>query len=176
MAGSLAVRTVPYVRQAEVKDHDVIRAWSAPVARRSRTPAIPLRLLGLGLLLFGLLYTHAATPESTAEHLASGSGTLTGIAGHALPGPEEPAAAARHDRAEAPTDPHGDGSHRQQHTLDECGLGQPSQGPALGVPCLTALRSAAETLVPPLVHVRPSAVRGFVASIPHAAESPVLRI
>ncbi|MEB8339517.1 hypothetical protein [Streptomyces endophyticus] len=154
----------------------MMTAWSPSGALRSRSTAIPLRLLGLGVLLFGLLYTHAVSPESTVGHVASGSGTSTAIAGHTAPGPEQPVAIATHGPAEAPVDHHGGDSHGQQHALDECGLGQPSQGPALGLPCLTSLSSAAETVVPPLVHIRPSAVRGFVVPIPHAAESPVLRI
>ncbi|MFD0554515.1 hypothetical protein ACFQ0X_39215 [Streptomyces rectiviolaceus] len=154
----------------------MITAWSPCGALRSRSTAIPLRLLGLGLILFSLLYTHAASPESTAGHVASGSGASTAIGGHAEPGPGQPVAIATHYPAEVPVDHHGGDSHGQQHALDECGLGQPSQSPALGLPCLTSLSSAAETVVPPLVHVRPSAVRGFVVPIPHAAESPVLRI
>lgn len=140
--------------------------------------AIPLRLLGLGLLLFGVLYTHAASPESTAHHVASGGGasTSTGIAGHPEPGLGQAVAPATHDPSEVPVNHHGGDSPGQQHVFDECGLGQPSQSPVLGLPCLTSLGSAAETVVPPLVHVRPSAVRGFVVPIPHAAESPVLRI
>ncbi|MGW7090423.1 hypothetical protein ACWGH2_44030 [Streptomyces sp. NPDC054871] len=154
----------------------MITAWSTSGALRSRSTAIPLRLLGLGLILFALLYAHAASPESTAGHLASGSATPTANAGQVEFGPGQPVATATHDPAEAPVDHHGGDSHGQQHTLDECALGQPSQAPALGLPCLTSLSSAAEAAVPPLAHVRPSAVRGFVVPIPHAAESPVLRI
>ncbi|MEV2253743.1 hypothetical protein AB0I94_24725 [Streptomyces sp. NPDC050147] len=154
----------------------MITAWSPSRVLRSRSTAIPLRLLGLGLILFGLLYAHAASPESTARHLASGSVTSAAIVGHVELGPEQPVATATRDATEAPVDHHGGDGHGRQSSLDECGLGQPAQGPVLGLPCLTSLGSAAETVVPPLVHVRPSAVRGFVVPIPHAAESPVLRI
>ncbi|MFM9373349.1 hypothetical protein [Streptomyces sp. Da 82-17] len=169
----------------------MITAWSPSGVRRGRPTATARRLLGLGLLLLGLLYMHAASPDSAVAHLAPGGGALTAHAGHAAPGAGGTAATATHPPDEEPADHrdrHGDDSHAlhghggdghgDRHAFEECTLGQPSQGPAVGMPCLTPLSwdPPAEPVTPPLVHVHPSAVRGFVAPIPHAAESPVLRI
>ncbi|TGB09389.1 hypothetical protein [Streptomyces sp. MZ04] len=143
---------------------------------RSRSSAAPLRLLGLGLILFGLLYTHAVSPDATVGHLASAEGVSAQAAdaSHSALVRHVASASQGHDATDQPSGGHGD--HGGQHAFEECGLGQPSQGPEVDVPALSPLGLAVEDEAPHIAHVRPSAVRGFVIPIPHAAESPVLRI
>ncbi|MFP3988881.1 hypothetical protein U9R90_15535 [Streptomyces sp. E11-3] len=141
----------------------MITAWSPSGAQRSRPSAIPLRLLGLGLMLLGLLYMHAASPEATVGHLRA-DGAVAHSVGE-LPG------------AERERQQHGGDGQQHTATAGECELGQPPSGPDVDVPCLSPLSTEAVDPAPYAEHVHhPAAVRGFVAPISHAAESPVLRI
>jgi hypothetical protein len=134
-------------------------------------------LLGLGLILFGLLYTHAASPDATVGHLNSIDSVSAHMTGAAHSAPVQQVASATlggQGDTESPGERHG--GHSEQHAFAECGLGQPSPGPEVDVPCLSPLSPTAEHETPQAEQVRPSSVRGFVVPIPHAAESPVLRI
>ncbi|MHC0429445.1 hypothetical protein ACX6XY_04530 [Streptomyces sp. O3] len=130
---------------------------------------VPLRLLGLGLMLFGLLYSHVVSPEATVGHLRP-DGAVSALSYSPLdPLPDSPYDSGGRS-----------GGHgRHTATVGECALGQPPSGPDMGLPCLSPLAAEAvdPAAAPYAEHAhRPAAVRGFVAPIPHAAESPVLRI
>ncbi|MEU6819584.1 hypothetical protein ABZ921_03070 [Streptomyces atriruber] len=132
--------------------------------------------MGLGLFLFGLVFAHAASPEATSRHIGAGSGVVAadpvvGVA-HAA---DVPAVAGDASAvAEAP------GSHRhdhpQSHTVEECALGQPPQGPDVDLPCLSPLGAAWQAVVPVPAGAQRVAGRDFVVPIAHAADSTILRI
>ncbi|MEV0321070.1 hypothetical protein ACIBKX_17845 [Streptomyces sp. NPDC050658] len=109
--------------------------------------------MGLGLLLFGLVFTHAASPDATSGHLAVDSG----IAAPGVPG-------GHHQ------------DHEQQHTVEECALGQPPQGPDVDMPCLSPLDSDQRAGASLLTRAHAVAGRDFVVPIAHAADSTILRI
>jgi hypothetical protein len=138
----------------------VITAWSPSGARRSRSTAALWRVLGLGLFLFGLLYTHAVSPEATVSHLA-----VEGVHSELV--------------AVADAEPagHSGGHERHHHAGEDCTLGQPPQSPDIAVPCLSPLPSVSDSIVPlprPL-WVRHAPADGM-APPTHAAASAVLRI
>ncbi|KUO14995.1 hypothetical protein [Streptomyces dysideae] len=139
----------------------MITAWSPSGARRSRSTAALWRVLGLGLFLFGLLYTHAVSPEATVSHLGTDRVSVSTVHVESV--------------AEDLTD-HSDG-HGHQHAGEDCALGQPSQGPDMAAPCLSPLHPVSdenEPLRP--VAVRHAAPRDLVAPPAHAAASAVLRV
>ncbi|MEU5112889.1 hypothetical protein AB0G64_15445 [Streptomyces longwoodensis] len=159
----------------------MITAWSLSGVQRSRSTAALWRVLGLGLFLFGLLYTHAVSPDATVRHLASSEGVAVfdvhfePVADHA-----KVASATSSVRTsgtpDAPLGDHHDG-HGQHHAGGECALGQPPQGPDLAVPCLSALSTeSVDNGVPQSVCAHHTAARAIVAPIAHAADSAVLRI
>ena len=155
----------------------MITAWSPSGVRRSRSSAALWRVLGLGLFLFGLLYTHAASPDTTVSHLVSGEGVSVSGA-HFEPAAEHGnvASATRAQPADEQPEGHHDG-HGQQHADGDCALGQPPQGPDVAVPCLSPLSSEnGEELLPGFVFTRQAAARDFAAPITPAADSTVLRI
>lgn len=154
----------------------MITAWSPSGVQRSRSSAALWRALGLGLFLFGLLYTHAASPEATVSHLEYGAGVSVSsvhfestaengnVASATLPLSADEQAGGHHD------------GHGEQHAVHECALGQPPHGPDLAVPCLSPLRSASDSGgMPRLAYPRHSAAQGAVAPIAHS-DSAVLRI
>ncbi|MFE0172382.1 DUF6153 family protein [Streptomyces sp. NPDC059002] len=133
--------------------------------------------MGLGLVLFGLLYTHAASPDATVRHVQQVDAASAHASAAPRTAPTQGVASATHghDGAEPSGERHG--GHSDQHAFEECALGQPSHGPDVDAPCVSPLDSATVAPVPTYAEqVRPSAVRGFVVPTPHAAESPVLRI
>ncbi|GAA1163059.1 hypothetical protein GCM10009654_19710 [Streptomyces hebeiensis] len=143
--------------------------------RRSRSSAAPLRLLGLALILFGVLYTHAASPEGTLGHLApSDSVSALSDGPTALAAAPQFASATCHlPDTELPGGHHGD--HGQHHALQECALGQPPQGPGTGMPGPSTPNSTANDAAPHVGHGHVPVVRGPVLA-PPAAASSVLRI
>nr|WP_024126262.1 hypothetical protein [Streptomyces sp. FR1]AHE38881.1 Hypothetical protein pFRL3_104c [Streptomyces sp. FR1]AHE39363.1 Putative secreted protein [Streptomyces sp. F2] len=134
-------------------------------------------MLGLGLFLFGLLYTHAASPDATVSHLASDAGVSVSGA-HFEPTAEHGnvASATSARLADEQPEGHHDG-HGQQHVGEDCALGQPPQGPDVAVPCLSPLSwENAEELVPGSVSTRQAATGDFAAPTTQPANSAVLRI
>ncbi len=159
----------------------MITAWSLSGVQRSRSTAVLWRVLGLGLFLFGLLYTHAVSPDATVRHVASGEGaSLSDVHFEPFADRERVAnamsAASVSMTPDAPSGDHHDG-HGQHHAGGECELGQPPQGPGVGVPCLSPLGSESDgSGLPQLVDARHAASRDFPAPTAHAADSAVLRI
>ncbi|WP_369033373.1 hypothetical protein [Streptomyces adonidis] len=159
----------------------MITAWSPSGVQRSRSTAVLWRVLGLGLFLFGLLYTHAVSPDATVRHVASDEGAaVSGVRFEPIADREKvaiatsavPVSAASDD----PSGDHHDG-HGQHHAGGECALGQSPQGPGVGVPCLSSLSSESDDNgLPRLVDARHAAARDLVAPTAHAADSAVLRI
>ncbi|MEU5777921.1 hypothetical protein ABZ819_32065 [Streptomyces venezuelae] len=131
------------------------------------------RVVGLGLVLFGLLFTHAASPETTSRHLG-GDGRAVVVAG---PVAVAGSVAGRGSSvvAEAPGKQRHD--HPQAHTVEECALGQPPQVPGVDSPCPSPLDSAWRGDAPaPPSGARRVAGRDFVVPIAHAADSTILRV
>lgn len=159
----------------------MITAWSPSDVQRSRSTAVLWRVVGLGLFLFGLLYTHAVSPDATVRHVASGEGAVVSDV-HFEPFAEREkvaiatSAVSPSAMTDAPSDDHQDG-HGQHHAGGECALGQPAQGPGVSVPCLSSLSSeSGDDGLPQPAHARHAAARDFVAPAAHAADSAVLRI
>ncbi|MEU0042781.1 hypothetical protein [Streptomyces werraensis] len=112
----------------------MITAWSFPCVVRARASAGPLlRVLGLAVLLFGVVFTHGVHVE--------------GVKGHMVTSAAAPAAAAFEDahddsdrqvpsRTVATDDRHDD--HGSPHPSEHCVSGQPHQGPVLAPPCFAA--------------------------------------
>lgn len=159
-------------------------AWSLSGMQRSRSTAALWRVLGLGLFLFGLLYTHAVSPDATVRHLASGEGvTVSDVHFEPVADHEKVAtvtsAVRPSETPDVPSDDHHDG-HGQHHAGGECALGQPPQGPDLAAPCLSALSALStesdDNGVPRSVYAGHAAARDMVAPTAHAADSAVLRI
>ncbi|WP_055569246.1 hypothetical protein [Streptomyces atriruber] len=99
-----------------------------------------------------------------AAHLVAGAPT----ASDAIVGGDASAVAAapgshRHD-------------HPQSHTVEECALGQPPQGPDVDLPCLSPLGAARQAGAPVAAGAQRVAGRDFVVPIAHAADSTILRI
>ncbi|WP_142217807.1 hypothetical protein [Streptomyces sp. SLBN-118] len=133
-------------------------------------------MLGLGLLLFGLLYTHAVNPDATMSHLVADEGvSVSGTHFEPTVERENVASATSGHLANAQPKGHDDG-HGHQHAVEDCALGQPPQGPAVAVPCLSPLGSEDGDDVPGAVPARHAAVRDFAAPITQVADSAVLRI
>ncbi|MFI1721937.1 hypothetical protein [Streptomyces sp. NPDC020489] len=159
----------------------MITAWSLSGVQRSRSTAALWRVLGLGLFLFGLLYTHAVSPDATVRHLASGEGAAVSDVHFEPVADREKVATATlavraSERPDTPLGDHHDG-HGQHHAGGECALGQPPQGPDVAVPCLSALGpESVDNGVPQSVCAGHAAARDIVAPIAHAADSAVLRI
>lgn len=159
----------------------MITAWSPSGVQRSRSTAVLWRMLALGLFLFGLLYTHAVSPDATVSHVTSGEGAAVPdvhfepIADRAKVASATSAVRAS-ESPDTPLDDHHDG-HGQHHAGGECALGQPPQGPDVAVPCLSALSPESDDNgVHQSVYARHAAARDIVAPIAHAADSAVLRI
>ncbi|MEU6375229.1 hypothetical protein [Streptomyces sp. NPDC046909] len=156
----------------------MITAWSPSGMQRSRSSAALWRVLGLGLCLFGLLYTHAVSPGATVSHLTAEGGVWAADA-HFEPFADDTSVASATPAQPAHEEPadHHDG-HGQQHTGEDCALGQPPQGPAVALPCLSPLHSDTgdDAGAPRPAHSRHSSARDAVAPITHAAHSAVLRI
>ncbi|NGO09032.1 hypothetical protein G5C60_15840 [Streptomyces sp. HC44] len=144
---------------------------------KSRSSAALWRVLGLGLFLFGLLYTHAASPDTTVSHLASDKGvSASGVHFEPTAERENVASATSMQEAGEQPDGHHDG-HGQQHAGEECVVGQPSQGPAMAVPCLSPLSSESGDEAPGFAPARhTTAARDFATPRTQAADSAVLRI
>ncbi|MEV0254203.1 hypothetical protein AB0H82_07985 [Streptomyces sp. NPDC050732] len=66
--------------------------------------------------------------------------------------------------------------HPQQHTVEECALGQPPQGPGVDLPCLSPLDPQRQGSVSGPVRVQRGAGRDFVIPIAHAVDSTILRV
>ena len=137
-------------------------------------------MLGLGLFLFGLLYTHTVSPDTTVSHLASDKGvSASGVHfehfEHAAEY-ENVASAMPAQLAGEQPEGHHDG-HGQQHADADCAMGQPSQGPAVAVPCLSPLSSENGEEAPGFAPARhAAAARDFAVPRTQAADSAVLRI
>ncbi|GAA2628796.1 hypothetical protein GCM10010307_18990 [Streptomyces vastus] len=134
--------------------------------------------MGLGLFLFGLLYTHAVSPDATVSHLASEKGvSASGVhSGSAVELVDVASATSAQPTGEQP-EGHHDG-HGQQHADADCVMGQPPQGPDVAVPCLSPLSSENGDEGPgsaPARHAA-AAARDFAAPRTQAADSTVLRI
>lgn len=144
---------------------------------RSRSAAALWRVLGLGLFLFGLLYTHAASPDMTVSHLASDeSVSASGVHFEPTAEHENVASATPVQVAGEQPDGHHDG-HGQHHPGETCAVGQPSQGPAVTMPCLSPLSSQSGDEAPGSAPARhATTARDFAAPRTQAAESAVLRI
>ncbi|MFM9595090.1 DUF6153 family protein [Streptomyces scabiei] len=133
-------------------------------------------MLGLGLFLFGLLYAHAVSPDATVSHLASGKGVVT-HGGYFEPTVElEDVASAMSRQSAGESQGHDDG-HGQSHAGDTCVVGQPSQGPAVAVPCLSPLSSESGDGEPGSAPARrATAARDSAGPRALTADSAVLRI
>lgn len=148
--------------------------------QRSRSTAALWRLLGLGLFLFGLLYTHAVTPDATVGHLSVGESiAVSGDHFEPAVNHETVASATSVVVGATPEDPSAGhhGGHGQDHAGAECALGQPPHGPDLAVPCLSPLSSEGhDNALPRPAYARLAEARDFMAPTTHAADSAVLRI
>ncbi len=148
-------------------------------------------MVGLGLLLFGLLYTHAVSPDETVRHLSYGEGVavVAVSAAHVTPTVDQEMVASATSALSpggsphtpyAPYDPAGGDheGHGQHHAGGECGLGQPPQGPGAGEPCVAALSpvSSDEDSLSRPAHAHHTAARDFATPAAHAADSAILRI
>lgn len=155
----------------------MITAWSPSRTPRSRSSAALWRVLGLGLFLFGLLYTHAASPDMTVSHLTSDKGvSVSGVQFEPTAEHEDVASATSVELAGEQPEDHHDG-HGQQHVGETCAVGQPSHGPAVAVPCLSPLSSESGDEAFGSVPARhATAARDFAAPRTQAADSAVLRI
>ncbi|BBC35072.1 hypothetical protein SGFS_063660 [Streptomyces graminofaciens] len=160
----------------------MITAWSPSGAQRSRSTAVLWRMVGLGLFLFGLLYTHAVSPDATVRHVSSDEGVAVSDV-HFTPAVDREKVASATSAmlsGETPHDPSGDRheGHGQHHAGGECSLGQPPQAPGVGVPCLSPLSSASDgdDGLSQLVRAHYTAAQDVVAPVEHAADSAVLRI
>lgn len=143
-------------------------AWSPSSARRSRSTVVLWRAVGLGLFLFGLVFTHVASPEATSRHLGTDRGVVTAsVMSPATVSRDVPAFAG------APDGPRHE--HPQQHTVEECALGQPPQGPGVELPCLSPLDPRWQDGVSASVRAQRGAGRDVVLPIAHAADSTILR-
>ncbi|GAB2972341.1 hypothetical protein GCM10023080_040580 [Streptomyces pseudoechinosporeus] len=155
----------------------MITAWSPSGVQRSRSSAALWRVLGLGLLLFGLLYTHAVSPDATVSHVTSGKAVpVSDVLIESAAEHEKVASATQALSAGGSSGDHHPG-HGEHLSSGECALGQPSQGPGVGMPSLWPLSSATDDSMAVPVHALPSAARDFAVPIAHhAAETAVLRI
>ncbi len=161
-------------------------AWSPPGVRRSRSAAVLWRVVGLGLFLLCLVFTHAAAPDVTGRHLVADSaafgltGTATGT--DAGTGTVTGIDTVQDRRSAAPdalpaSGASGDHHHdHRQHTVEECALGQPPQGPDVDVPCLSPLAPERTDGAPALTRAPHLAGRDFVVPIAHAADTTILRV
>lgn len=91
-------------------------------ATRSRVPQLS-RLLWLGALLLGLLYTHGVDSGSAAAHLSSGVVATVPTSATGLLAADE-----CHD-----------GSHESPHTIEACAAGQPTGGFNVSAPAVSPL-------------------------------------
>ncbi|MFI9169123.1 hypothetical protein [Streptomyces lincolnensis] len=134
-------------------------------------------MLGLGLLLFGLLYAHAVSPDATVSHVNSGKAVpVSDVLIEPTAEPERVASVTQAVSAGDSSEGHHPG-HGEHLTSGECALGQPSQGPGVGMPSLWPLSTATDDSMAVPVHARPSAARDFAVPLAHhAAETAVLRI
>lgn len=158
-------------------DQVVITVSSHFAAQRSRAVWVLWRVLGLGLLLFGLLYSHAVSLDAAASHLAPGqSSTVTGADFEPTAASEvfEGAASVPSVTERSGVDRHQ--GHGQHHADVECALGQPMQGPNLTTPCLSPLGADASDDWQPLLTFVQHAAQGFVAPTRPGADSAILRI
>ncbi len=155
----------------------MITTWSPSHTPRRRSSAPLSRVLGLGLFLFGLLYTHAVSPDATVSHLVSEKGVVAS-GGHFEPTAEHESVTIATLAQSAGQQPEGHhGGHGQPHAGETCAVGQPSQGPAVAVPCLSPLSSENGDEAPGSGPARRAAVaRDFAAPRTRAADSAVLRI
>ncbi len=153
-------------------------AWSPSGAWRTRTTAAPLHVLWLGLLLFGLFYTHVVSPDVTMRHTPD-AGSISASAVSSTPGTANDvvaSAATGSDAAKGEPGGH-HGGHGSHQFVDDCALGQPEQAPELVAPSLSPLDAAWACGVPVVEgHVRAPAERDLEASITPSAEPTVLRI
>ncbi|MFK4067207.1 hypothetical protein [Streptomyces sp. NPDC029674] len=117
-----------------------------------------------------MLVAHVIGPDATSRHLAAESGAV----------PVAVAVVEASGVSDGPRAGEGPGGHRhdhpQQHTVAECALGQPPQGPAVDVPCLSPLGSRGWDGAPAPTRAHHVAGRDFVVPIAHAADSTILRI
>lgn len=155
----------------------MITAWFPSRTPRSRSSAALWRVLGLGLFLFGLLYTHAASPDTTVSHLTTDKGvSASGVHFEPTVEHEDVASATSVQLTGEQPEGHHDGQG-QQHAGETCAVGQPSQGPAMAVPCLSPLNSESGDEAPGSAPARhATAARDFAAPRTQAADSAVLRI
>ncbi|WP_443056089.1 DUF6153 family protein [Streptomyces sp. NBC_00239] len=121
-------------------------------ATRSRVPQLS-RLLWLGALLLGLLYTHGVDSGSAAAHRSSGVVATV------------PTSATGWSTA----DECHDGSHESPHTVEACAAGQPTSGFDVSAPAVSPLgatlpnHQATSSLAGSTVAVQPGGPSGAPA-------------
>ncbi|WP_063727030.1 hypothetical protein [Streptomyces sp. RTd22] len=97
--------------------------------RWARMVASPLRLLCLAALLLGFVSLHAVSAEAVSGH-------LTGCASSPV---ASPVASAPHGESEEEVEESGAAGHHHDdeasHSVHECVLAQPEQGPEVAAPC-----------------------------------------
>ncbi|MFI7316319.1 hypothetical protein [Streptomyces venezuelae] len=149
----------------------MMTSWSSSGTPRGRSVVALWRVVGLGLVLFGLVFTHVASPEATSRHLGADRGVVAVVpavdAGSGAGSGSSVAGEVPGERG------HG---HPQAHTVEECALGQPPQGPGVGLPCLSPLDSAWRGDGPVSPHARRVAGRDLLVPIAHAVDSTILRV
>ncbi|WP_409235160.1 hypothetical protein [Streptomyces sp. PA5.6] len=148
-------------------------AWSPSGTRQSRLTAALWRGVGLGLVLFGLVFTHVASPGTTSRHLGADSAV---VAAGSAAGAGSTAGRDASVVADVPGEQRHD--HPPSHTVEECALGQPPQGPGVDLPCPSPLDSAWRDDVPAPASASAQRVAGrdFVVPIAHAADSTIIRV
>ncbi|WLW50428.1 hypothetical protein [Streptomyces sp. YU58] len=141
----------------------MITAWSLPRIVRTRVSAGPLlRVVGLAVLLFGVVFTHAVNVESAKGHMV----TSAAAPASALPDeardatdtqamPRLVAAGGGHDH------------HGSSHPGEQCLSAPPHPGPVLTPPCFAA--SFSESAASGRVAVQRGLSDSAVANSPSAA-------
>lgn len=134
------------------------------------TAAGSWRLLWLGVLLLGLLYTHGLSGESAAGHMTTGSAaTATHSAHPAVPAGDAVSAHPDGQHQPGPTHHDGEGGHPAQNCLS----GDPQQSVDLPLLCLAPLGGVATP--GHLTRTVPLAAEAILTP-PPSRHSPVLLI
>ncbi|WP_328680670.1 DUF6153 family protein [Streptomyces sp. NBC_00322] len=139
----------------------MITARSPFGVRRSRPLARTSRLWWLGLLLFGVLYSHGIGVEGGSGHISPE--TLTASVTSAQQHSSDPAS-GHHDGEESP------------HPEGDCLSGQPQDGPFLAAPCSPALDSPTASGAQPAAAARSNDGRRDGHAPPDPARPAILRI
>ncbi|MGW0840976.1 hypothetical protein ACWD26_12550 [Streptomyces sp. NPDC002787] len=111
----------------------MITAWPLPRIVRARASAGPLRVLGLAVLLFGVVFTHAVNAESIHGHMVTSAVAPATMSPDDAHDATDTQALSRLVAAGGGHDDHG-----SSHPGEQCVSAQPHLGPVLTPPCFAA--------------------------------------